>query len=222
MQTDDIPVLTKVYQANAPMPATMDMAALTAQLKQALLPELSASLAALLAQEARRQVGASIEGVEDAFREAMQHVGKQHLQQVETALSEKITQLTTEMTDSLRQQQASLTAALEVQAQQWLADSQQAFAEAQHNLQASMLISQEAHLTSQLHRIAETHNEAFKQSFGALVDERSYALEAELQQSMQLTLQAFSSDWQQQLPKMVQALLARGQWVFPEESHQKP
>jgi hypothetical protein len=107
VDNSEIPVLTKVVQKASP-PA-LDVDELVAQVKQALLPEITEivanqlgqrafertvveqqalaeyaeSLQADLSKQVQSQVGDSIQSIEQAFREAMGNVGKQQLQSVE-------------------------------------------------------------------------------------------------------------------------------------------
>jgi hypothetical protein len=108
----EIPVLTKVvHKGVAP---AFDMDELVTQLKQALLPEIAQLVATQLAEKntetltagqqsladyantlqqevlakAQSRVGDSIQAIEQAFREAMDHVGKQQLQAFEAHTSQ--------------------------------------------------------------------------------------------------------------------------------------
>jgi hypothetical protein len=107
----EIPVLTKVVQKT--VPAALDMEELVAQVKQALLPEITNAVTNQLGQRAfertvveqqalaeyaesiqqglskqvQAQVGESIQSVEQAFREAMGNLGKQQLQSVEAEVA---------------------------------------------------------------------------------------------------------------------------------------
>jgi len=108
----EIPVLTKVVQKAAAPAVEMDE--LVAQLKQALLPDIAQLVATQFAEKtpdtlaagqqsladyantlqqevlakAQSQVGDSIQAIEQAFREAMDHVGKQQLQAFEAHASQ--------------------------------------------------------------------------------------------------------------------------------------
>lgn len=131
MDISEIPVLTKVVQKTAP--AALDMEELVAQVKQALLPEITNAVTNQLGQRAfertvveqqalaeyaesiqqglskqvQAQVGESIQSVEQAFREAMGNLGKQQLQSVEAEVA-RLTQEFSRLTE-VQQQLLSTT-----------------------------------------------------------------------------------------------------------------
>ncbi len=126
MDISEIPVLTKVVQKTAP--AALDMDELVAQVKQALLPEITNAVTSQLGQRAfertvveqqalaeyaesiqqglskqvQAQVGESIQSVEQAFREAMGNLGKQQLQSVEAEVA-RLTQEFSRLTEVQQQ-----------------------------------------------------------------------------------------------------------------------
>ncbi len=140
MDISEIPVLTKVVQKSAAPAIEMDE--LVAQLKQALLPEITQLVAAQLAEQspgtlaagqqsladyantlqqevlakAQSQVGDSIQAIEQAFREAMGNVSKQQLQVFE----EQIGRLNETQQSQLQANEQSFQAALENNIQQQL------------------------------------------------------------------------------------------------------
>ncbi|WP_292783850.1 hypothetical protein [Methylophilus sp. UBA6697] len=140
MDISEIPVLTKVVQKTAAPAIEMDE--LVAQLKQALLPEITQLVTAQLADKstdtfaagqqsladyantlqqevlakAQSQVGDSIQAIEQAFREAMGNVSKQQLQ----AFEEQVTQLTETQQTQIQSSEQSFQATLESNLQQQL------------------------------------------------------------------------------------------------------
>jgi len=136
----EIPVLTKVVQ-KASVPA-IEMDELVTQLKQALLPEIAQLVATQFAEKnpdtlaagqqsladyantlqqevlakAQSQVGDSIQAIEQAFREAMDHVGKQQLQAFEAHAS----QVTDAQQTQMQAGEQAFHSALENTAQQQL------------------------------------------------------------------------------------------------------
>jgi len=136
----EIPVLTKVVQ-KASVPA-IEMDELVTQLKQALLPEIAQLVATKFAEKnpdtlaagqqsladyantlqqevlakAQSQVGDSIQAIEQAFREAMDHVGKQQLQAFEAHAS----QVTDAQQTQMQAGEQAFHSALENTAQQQL------------------------------------------------------------------------------------------------------
>ncbi len=141
MDISEIPVLTKVVQKSA-APA-MEMDELVAQLKQALLPEITQLVAAQLAEhsagtlaaaqqsladyantlqqdvlaKAQSQVGDSIQAIEQAFHEAMGNVSKQQLQAFEAQLTQLTATQQTQMQSAEQSFQASLENNLQQQSQ---------------------------------------------------------------------------------------------------------
>lgn len=140
MDISEIPVLTKVVQ-KASVPA-IEMDELVTQLKQALLPEIAQLVATQFAEKnpdtlaagqqsladyantlqqevlakAQSQVGDSIQAIEQAFREAMDHVGKQQLQAFEAHAS----QVTDAQQTQMQAGEQAFHSALENTAQQQL------------------------------------------------------------------------------------------------------
>lgn len=140
MDISEIPVLTKVVQ-KASVPA-IEMDELVTQLKQALLPEIAQLVATQFAEKnpdtlaagqqsladyahtlqqevlakAQSQVGDSIQAIEQAFREAMDHVGKQQLQAFEVHAS----QVTDAQQTQMQAGEQAFHSALENTAQQQL------------------------------------------------------------------------------------------------------
>lgn len=140
MDISEIPVLTKVVQ-KASVPA-IEMDELVTQLKQALLPEIAQLVATKFAEKnpdtlaagqqsladyantlqqevlakAQSQVGDSIQAIEQAFREAMDHVGKQQLQAFEAHAS----QVTDAQQTQMQAGEQAFHSALENTAQQQL------------------------------------------------------------------------------------------------------
>jgi len=137
----EIPVLTKVVQKSAAPAIEMDE--LVAQLKQALLPEITQLVAAQLAEhsagtlaaaqqsladyantlqqdvlaKAQSQVGDSIQAIEQAFHEAMGNVSKQQLQAFEAQLTQLTATQQTQMQSAEQSFQASLENNLQQQSQ---------------------------------------------------------------------------------------------------------
>ena len=141
MDISEIPVLTKVVQKSAAPAIEMDE--LVAQLKQALLPEITQLVAAQLAEhsagtlaaaqqsladfantlqqdvlaKAQSQVGDSIQAREQAFHEAMGNVSKQQLQAFEAQLTQLTATQQTQMQSAEQSFQASLENNLQQQSQ---------------------------------------------------------------------------------------------------------
>lgn len=145
METSEIPVLTKVVQKSAAPVAEVvmpDMNELVAQLKQALLPEITQLITTQLAEQsseslaqhqqgltqyanalqqtvlsqAQTQIGESIQSIEQAFREAMGNVSKQQVDGLEARLSA----LTEGQLAQMQQREQAFTEALESQSEQQL------------------------------------------------------------------------------------------------------
>lgn len=212
MESSDIPVLTKVYKPSPMLGA--DMSALIAQLKVALLPELSASLAAQLALEARRQVGASIEGVEDAFREAMQHVGKQHVLQIEQSVAGLLADQEAAMQTRLQSLSAAIIDQFTLMSEQSLQQSQAALTQAQTALQQAFVTEHQTQLETQFSQHALLQAQAFQQEFSLTVDAQREALKADIQQWVRDEVAGLTALWQQQTRQTIQDVLQTVRWVI--------
>ena len=206
MDNAEIPVLTKVVQKASP-PA-VDVDELVAQVRQLLLPEIAEIVTSQLGQRAfertvveqqalteyaeslqqglsrqvQSQVGDSIQSIEEAFREAMSHVGKQQLQSVEAEVSRftGTQQLEETLTQLMDDQQAHIAARVE----QMQAQLEQHMTEHMQQLQESSKQTLTAGQEAMESRLIEEHRQSLQDAFaeftGQQTEEFRLKLNAEL------------------------------------------
>lgn len=214
MEPTDIPVLTTVYKGQL---AGIDMPALVAQLKQAMLPELEALVSHQLTQqtevvqqqfstqaqamqqsvlqEARQQLGGSIEAIEDAFRQAMSTLGQQQVQALEHSFAQLVQAQQTSMTQQMQQWQDEAVATITTYTRLLQEESRQKIATEQAQIEADIYQRQRMALETALSQFAAMQTAAFKDQFTA----DAQSAEAALQTTVRALVTAQLSDMEAEL-----------------------
>lgn len=262
----DIPVLTKkVPKSSAAAP--VDMAELVAQVKQALLPELSAALRDELAElmqtdvnaqvqthmqslvpdpsmheamltkhaeaeqrtfteyaqliqqslitEARAQIGDSIQSIEQAFREAMTNIGKQHVQSVEETLSGLLAVQQESFAEKRQQLSEELQQSLEVFVKQLQEESQQKLATEHEVVESNLTLEYRQSLEKAFSEFAAKQTAEFKYQFTADLPAVEQALEEKINALVATHMDEIRAQLTAQLKSKILEVLQGIKFVMP-------
>ena len=223
MDNSEIPVLTKVVQkASAPV---LDVNELVAQVKQALLPEMTEIVTSQLGQRAfertiveqqalteyaeslqqglsrqvQSQVGDSIQSIEQAFREAMGNVGKQQLQAVE----EEVARLTgtqaleEKLTQLMDDQQTQIAARVQQMQEQLEKNMAEHMQQLQESSKQTLTAGQEAMES----RLMDEHRQSLQDAFAEFSGQQTEVFK----QKLNAELASVEAALQEQVHAMVSA-----------------
>ncbi|HSH85840.1 MAG TPA: hypothetical protein VK958_01175 [Methylophilus sp.] len=214
MDNSEIPVLTKVVQKTTPL--ALDMEELVAHVKQALLPEITNAVTNQLGQRAfertvveqqalaeyaesiqqglskqvQAQVGESIQSIEQAFREAMGNVGKQHLQSVEA----EVARLTDVQQQLLATTEQTIREVAENAGKQKLEEKLAQLIEDQQAQIATKVLQ----MQEQLEKTMADHIHQLQESSKETLTTGQEAMEARLVEEYKQTLQAAFAEFTEQ------------------------
>lgn len=214
MDNAEIPVLTKVVQKSS-APA-LEIDEVVAQVKQALLPELTemvthqlgqrafertvveqqalteyaGSLQQELSKQVQSLVGDSIQSIEQAFREAMGNVGKQQLQSVE----EEVSRLTETQQQLLVTTEQSIREIAESAGKQQLEEKLSQLIESQQ----TQIAARVQQMQEQLEKTMVDHMQQLQESSKQTLTAGQEAMESRLIEEYKQSLQSAFAEFTQQ------------------------
>lgn len=168
-----------------------------------------------LISEARAKVGDSVQSIEQAFREAMTHVGKQQVQAVEETLAALLAVQQTSFSDKRQQLSEELEQSLEVFVKQLQEESRQKLATEHEVVESNLTLEYRQSLEKAFSEFAVKQTAEFKYQFTAELPAVEQALEEKINALVAAHMDEIKAQLTTQLKSKILEVLQGIKFVMP-------